>query len=282
MNQSRGPTQKTKDECTLYVTVKGSKLPDDVGKMHLWQHFQEFNSSITDVELVRKKGKHYAFIKFTSGGMATAAMQSLQGSMLQGAYLLTINYGQKTVPATQPPVVDAGRPATKSSCSPVIHHDLRSSDTEREVPLQLPFEQLLYLKHCFFVSPTPLSTALMGSLPAKLVLKHECIMLYGTSVANWKTTSLICGNPLVCNLKSSCYTETWGHAFVYLLQDSFLNLINETNKDILCIVRNKREVLQHDLMFTVYIFSHDQETLHATMQKLTVSLLYTIIFSMTM
>jgi hypothetical protein len=276
MNESRG-TQRIKDECTLYVTVKGSKLPDDVDKMHLWQHFQEFNSSITDVELVHKKGKHYAFIRFTSGGMATAAMQSLQGSMLMGTYLF-INYGKKTVPATLPLVADAGRPATKSSCSPmmspVIHHGLRplrSSDTEREVPLQLPFKQLLYLKYCFFVSLTPLSTALMGSLPVKLVLKDECIMLYGTSVAIRKAKSLISGNPLVCNLKSSCYTETWGHVLVYLLQDSFLNPINEINKDIVCIIGNKREVLQHDLMFTVYIFSHDQEILHATVKRLTVS-----------
>ena len=399
MYQSRG-TQKIKDECTLYVTVKGSKLPDHISKTHILQHFREFNCSIIDVEIVHKKDKRYAFIKLTSGDMATAAMRSLQGSMLMGMYFLTINYGQKTVPAAQPqfqPVADAAGPmmSTCSKVSPIVHregargvqrkysdgsitascvvaeknasvgchrstdsgyvicvrvrnskfpayigdsdlrshfsdfhgnivdtyihrnpqtgescgygfvifdthlaaktalrqlqgsklHDrfslyirfdglkrLRSSDTEREVPLQLPFEQLLYLKHCFFVSPTPLSTALMGSLPAKLVLKDECVMLHGTSAVIWKTTSLICENPLVCNLKSSHYTETWGHIFVRLLQDSFLNPINEIKQDILCIIGNKKEDLQHDLMFTVYIFSHDQEILDATVKKLTVSL----------
>ena len=279
MNQSRG-TQRIKDECTLYVTVKGSRLPDDITKTHLLQHFHEFKSFIISIELVRKKGKHYAFIKFTSGDMATAAMQSLQGSMLMGTYLL-INYGQKTVPATQPPVADAVRPAMMTSSSsamvsPVQHglRHLRSSDTEREVPLQLPFEQLLYLKHCFFTSPTPLSTALIGSLPAKLVLKDECIMLYGTSAAVWKATCLICENPLICNLKSSHYTEIWGHnMFVYLLQDLFLNPINEIKKDTLCIIGNKGEDWQHNVIFTVYIFSHDQEILHATVKKLTVCML---------
>lgn len=59
MNQSRS-TQKVKDECTLYVTVKGSKLPDDIGKQHLLQHFREFYSSVTDIELIRKKDKRYA------------------------------------------------------------------------------------------------------------------------------------------------------------------------------------------------------------------------------
>ena len=273
MNQSRG-TRRIKDECTLYITVKGSRLPDDITKTHLLQHFHEFKSFIISIELVRTKDKHYAFIKFTSGDMATAAMQSLQGSMLMGTYLF-INYGQKTV---QPPVADAVRPAMTSSSSAMVspvHHGLRhlrSSDTEREVPLQLPFEQLLYLKHCFFTSPTPLSTALIGSLPAKLVLKDECIMLYGTSAAIWKATCSICENPLICNLKSSHYTETWGHIFVRLLQDSFLNPINEIKQNILCIIGNKKEDLRHDLIFTVYIFSHDQEILHATVKKLTVSL----------
>ena len=106
--QSRG-IQKMKDECTLYVTVKGSKLPDAIGKMHLLQHFREFSSSIIDIELVHKKDKRYAFIKFTSGDVATAAMQSLQGAMLVGTYLLTINYGQKTVQPTH-------------MVSPLVHH----------------------------------------------------------------------------------------------------------------------------------------------------------------
>ena len=404
MSQPKG-TQKIKDECTLYVTVRGSKLPDDIGKRHLLQHFQAFNSFIIDIELVRKKEKHYAFIKFTSGDMATAAMQSLQGSMLLEKYLLTINYGQKTVPATQPQsqlAAEAEGTITTSTCSIVsppacrreysqgdiqckysdgsiaassfvpeksaavgchrsadsghvicvrvcnskfpgyvgdsdlrshfsdfhshivdafIHcnpqtgescgygfvifdshlaaktalrqlqgsklHDnfslyirfegfkclkhLKPDDSEREVPLQLPFEQLLYLKYRFFISPTALSTALMRSLPVKLVRKDESIMLYGTSAAIWKVTSLIHENPLVRNLRSSCYIETWGHIFVRLLQDLFLNSINKARKDILCIVRNKREDLQQDsVMFTVYIFSHDHEVLHAIVKKLTV------------
>ena len=409
MAQSRG-VHKIKDECTLYVTVKGSKLPDDINKRHLLQHFQEFNSSIIDVELVCKKEKRYAFIKFVSGDMATAAMQSLQGSMLAGRYLLTINYGQKTVSATepepQPQQAVAPKCTVMSTCSmvsPPIRHgecsqsglqrkhsqtdssiaasnlipekstaagchrstdsghaicvrvrnskfpsyigdsDLRSHfsdfhshivdafihcnpqtgescgygfvifdthlaakaalkqlqgsklhekfslyirfeglrrskhfravDTEREVPLQLSFEKLLYLKHCFFTSPTALSTALMRSLPVKLMLIDECIILYGTSIAVWKATSLICENPLVHNLKSSCYTETWGHIFVEFLQDLFLSPINEARKDILCILRKESEDTQQDLiMFTVYIFSHDHEILDATTKKIIVSL----------
>ena len=258
-----------KDECTLYVTVKGSKLPDTIGKMHLLQHFREFSSSIIDVEIIHKKDKRYAFIKFTSGDAATAAMQSLQGTMLVGTYLLTINYGQKTVQPTH-------------MVSPLVHHEeyihshqseggmFRGKYSEREVPLQLPFEQLLYLKHCFFVSPTALSTALMTSLPVKLVLEDESIMLHGTRAAIKKATSLICENPLIRNLTSSRYSKTWSHIYVCLLQDLFLTPINEARKDIVCIVGNKREGLQQDLLFTVYIFSHDREVLHATVKKLMV------------
>lgn len=153
------------------------------------------------------------------------------------------------------------------------HLSMRPNDTEREVPLQLPFEQLLYLKHCFFTAPTALSTALVRSLPVKLVLKDESIMLYGTGAAIWKATSLICENPLIRNLKSSCYTKTWGHAFVCLLKDSFLNQVNEERKDILCIVGNiMGEELRQDVMFTMYIFSHDHEVLYATVKNLMVRL----------
>ena len=139
MAQSRG-VHKIKDECTLYVTVKGSKLPDDINKRHLLQHFREFNSSIIDVELVHKKEKRYAFIKFVSGDTATAAMQSLQGSMLAGRYLLTINYGQKTVsvtepepePQPQPQQAVASKFTVMSTCSmvspPICHGEYSQSD----------------------------------------------------------------------------------------------------------------------------------------------------------
>ena len=388
---------KTKDECTLYVSVKGSKLPDDIGKWHLLQHFQGFSSSIVNVELVSKKEKRYAFIKFMSGDTATAAMQSLQGSLLIGRYLLTINYGQKTVAAMQPqpeahsiasacavasPALsqressqsgiqqysdmsatsslvphgsavvgnygsaDSGyvlcvrvrnskfpgyirdddlkshfaefqsemvdgfircNPQTGESCgygfvvftshyaaktamrqlqgsklhdrfSLYIRFDglrrlkhLRPYDTEREVPLQLPFEKLLYLKHCFFILPTALSTALLRSLPVKLALRHESIMLYGTSAAVWKATSLISENPLVHNLKSSCVIESWGALFVGFLQDKYLNPINEERRNVQCILRKNQENSQQDqITFNVYIFSHDHEVLDATTKKLKV------------
>lgn len=352
-----------KDECTLYVSVRGSTIPENINERELSQHFQAFKSSIISCVIVKKMDKRYAFIKFNSATMATAAMQEYQGSLLHDEHTLTINYGQRThhVPkshtactvicqslnvheassgnhtlfvrvrnSTFPPhindgdlrthfidfesnIIDAfiGRDRkTNRSCGYgyVVFsthlaaeramkelqgsklHDKFSlyisfdklkraqqlkpvaSDHEVELPLQVTFERLLYLKHCFFISPAPLSEALMKSLPVKISQKEESIMLYGTNAAILKATNMIMTNPLVSNLKSSTYTQMWEVHFVSLLEHGFLNSLSDKRKDVVCILRKLEENVPHEqITFTVYTYSHDQALLEFTLTELNVS-----------
>ena len=393
-------TCKVKDEYTLFVTVRGSKLPGHITERHLVEHFQEYNSFIVNTEIVRKKDKRFAFIKFNSAEKATAAMHSYQDSLLLNTYLLTINYGQKTVPVQPDPmpslsplgpcqtVTYLGLPTVtdhesqvSGSCQHSIQlgrgglmslpqsrsadllvsqdksyvlfvrvrnskfpedvgdSDLRSHfarfgshivdafvsrnpktndssgygfvafsshdvaknamrelqgskllgrfslyirfdglrhvqqlkhDVEKEEPLQITFERQLYLKHCFFSSPTPLSMALQKSLPVKLFLKGEFIMLRGTTSDILKATALIDANPLISNLISAAHTDTWTARFVGFLEDLFLN---QTRKDVLCLLRKLpgQDDLRQEILFNVHIFSHDHAILQSTLKEIKVS-----------
>ena len=384
--QFRKTTCRVKDDCTLYITVKGSKLPYHITERHLLQHFKAFESSIINIEIIKKKEKRYAFIKFNSAEMATAAMQALQESLLDNTYLLTINYGQKTVPGLVQPgptlslsplmtpvspttaecdsqigepgrsiqlyrslgsakndyvlfvrvrnskfpdhigdsdlrnhfakfnchIVDAfisRNPTTNESsgygfvafssheAAKNAMRELQGSklhgrfslyirfdglrciqhlkpDDKKEEPLEITFEKQLYLKHCFFASPTPLSTALQRSLPVKVYLKGEFIMLQGTNSNILQATTLINTNPLISNLISATHSETWTIQFIGFLEDKFLKQINQTRKDVVCLVRKtpgQEGLEQGSILFSVYVFSHDHVLLQTTVKEIKVS-----------
>ena len=95
--------RKEKDESTLFITVKGQKLPDYITGQHLKQHFEQFEHVIVNSNVQREKdtmkSKGYAFINFTSSTAASLAMQTLQGSLLRGKFPLKIKKYVRKVPA---------------------------------------------------------------------------------------------------------------------------------------------------------------------------------------
>ena len=93
----RSQHRKEKDECTLFVSIRGQKLPDYITGQHLKQHFEQFEqfehvivSSKVQREKDTMKSKGYAFINFTSSAAASQAMHTLQGSLLRGKFPLNI------------------------------------------------------------------------------------------------------------------------------------------------------------------------------------------------
>ena len=91
------------DDSTLFITVKGSKLPDYITGQHLKQHFEQFKHIIVNSSVQREKdtmkSKGYAFINFTSSTAASLAMQTLQGSLLRGKFPLKIKKCVRKPPA---------------------------------------------------------------------------------------------------------------------------------------------------------------------------------------
>ena len=117
---------KPKDERTLFVSVKGSWLPDYITGQHLKQHFEQFEDDIVSAMVWREKetmkSKGYAFIKFTSSAAASEAMRILQGSRLRGKFPLTLKYATKDPGASPVHVSDSDSDSdssfgdTDSSC----------------------------------------------------------------------------------------------------------------------------------------------------------------------
>jgi len=90
----------SKDEkCTLYV---GSKLPEYMNEQHLRDHFGMFSSAISKVELIRERHtkifKGFAFITFTSHGVALTAMNALNHSTLLGIRIQVSFDQRKAIP----------------------------------------------------------------------------------------------------------------------------------------------------------------------------------------
>ena len=85
---------------TLFVTVKGSKLPDYITGQHLKEHFKQFEDDMVNSMVCREKdtmkSKGYGFITFTSSAVAREAMLTLQGSLLRGKFPLTVKYQRKS------------------------------------------------------------------------------------------------------------------------------------------------------------------------------------------
>ena len=118
--------RKAKDESTLFVSVKGSQLPNYITGEHLKQHFVQFEDYIVNARVWRDKdtmkSKGYAFITFTSSAAASEAMRTLQGSLLRGKFPLTLNYAWKD-PA------NGGARATDSDSESVTDFDSNFTNT---------------------------------------------------------------------------------------------------------------------------------------------------------
>ena len=117
--------RKAKDESTLFVGVKGSKLPDYITGQHLKQHFEQFEDDIVNARVWRDKdmkSKGYAFIDFTSGAAANEAMRTLQGSFLRGKFPLNLKHARKD-PAK------GGARTTDSDTESVFDSDSDSTNT---------------------------------------------------------------------------------------------------------------------------------------------------------
>ena len=99
----RSQHRKEKDDSTLYVSVRGRKLPDYITRKHLKKHFEQFEHVIVNSKVQREKdtmkSKGYAFINFTSSAAANLAMQTLQGSLLHGRFPLSIEKYVRKGPA---------------------------------------------------------------------------------------------------------------------------------------------------------------------------------------
>ena len=92
--------EKEKDDSTLFISVRGQKLPDYITGKHLKEHFEQFQHVIVNSKVQREKdtmkSKGYAFINLTSSAAASEAMQTFQGSLLRGKFPLKIKkYVQK-------------------------------------------------------------------------------------------------------------------------------------------------------------------------------------------
>ena len=74
----RSQHRKEKDDSTLFVSIRGQKLPDYITGQHLKQHFEQFEHVIVSSNVQREKdtmkSKGYAFINFTSSAAASQAM----------------------------------------------------------------------------------------------------------------------------------------------------------------------------------------------------------------
>ena len=128
----------------LFVRVRNSKFPDYIGDSDLRSHFVEFDDHIVDVLISRNPKTNescgYGFVAFSSYSAAKSAMRELQGSKLHGKFSLYIRF---------------------EGLRHLKHSIPSEAKKEVHVPLQLSNEQLIYLKQCFFISPTPLSLSLI-------------------------------------------------------------------------------------------------------------------------
>ena len=249
-------TDQSEGACTLYVSVQKSKFPNHINSRHLESHFSEFNEHMKKAIIVRdmktKESKGFGLVTFSSHTVALGAMRKLRGSKLNGKFSLFIRLKDKTKHSTLACPVE---------------------DEESLVPLRGTPEQLLYLRYRFYNFPTGVSSGLMKSLPAQVIVRDGTLYLLGTENARRRSTSQIHASELLQNLKSCDFSEIWDRYFVNQLCDTILPPINNSEQDILCIITEKQEQGPDKISFAVQLFSHSIMILQETHQKLTVSAL---------
>ena len=250
---SEDETEQSESDCKLYVSVNKSKFPNYINSRHLEAHFSEFKPYIKKAIIVRdfqtKRSKGYGFVTFKSQSAAETAMKKLRGSKLDGKFSLFMSVKKDD---------------REQQSSPI-------EDEKVMVPLSRSTEELLYLRHCFYTSPTVASLALKNSLPAELMLRENTLYLYGTRSAVSRSTSQIHASTLLQNLQTLVFNGTWNQSFIIQLQDSILPKINESEEDVVCILSSQHEQGPSSTSFTVQIYSHNYKTLQEAHRKLNVS-----------
>ena len=144
------------------------------------------------------------------------------------------------------------------------------SAVEIMVPLSGTDEQLLYLRNCWYTFPTQASTALKACLEAQVILSDDSLFLFGTETDIIQSTVQIQTSELLQNLKSSNFSGSWEHSFILQLRDFILLPINNSDKDVLCILDGQQEHSSSGVSFTIQVFSHDCQILQETLQMLNV------------
>ena len=248
-------TEQSGSDCTLYVSVYNSKFPNYINSRHLEAHFSEFDEHIKRAMIMRdmktKESKGFGIVTFSSQSVAERAMKKLRGSKLNGKFSLYINI-KKYKSSTSSPAV-----AEKSL-----------------VQLSGTTEQLLYLRHYFYIFPTTASSAVKESLPAQLELRDNILFLFGTDNARRVSTNQIHASRLIQNLQSRTFRGTWDTSFVDQLCNSILPPINKSEEDVLCILTHRQEQGPNLTSFAVQIFSHSLKILKESQEKLDVSVMY--------
>ena len=138
-------------------------LPNHINSQHLRKHFQEFREHIANVFVVRDqvtmKTKGYGFVTFTSHASASAAIQKLNGSKLQGKYELLVKFKHNQERRLSKesrhslPVLSSSRGKPSFSTSPRPkgpYYDCTSSDSDTE---SNPEECTLYIRPKYKVLP---------------------------------------------------------------------------------------------------------------------------------
>ena len=99
MSKREKRSHRARDESTLFVSVKGSRLPHYITGQHLREHFKEFEDAIVSARVWREKdtvkSRGYGFIKFLSSVTASEAKRKLDGSYLRGKFPLNVKYARK-------------------------------------------------------------------------------------------------------------------------------------------------------------------------------------------
>ena len=158
------------DDRTLYISVKNSKLPDNIKAKHLRKHFSKMQQEIEKVIVLRNRktrtSKGYGFITFTSHSAATRAEREFKYSKLHGMHELYVS--------------------------------LKKSNSKKvEVPLECSEETMIYLVHNFF---TLEFDTLKKSLPAELTKRGNKIYLSGSNAQIKSASQRILSSNLVAGL----------------------------------------------------------------------------------
>lgn len=250
---SEDETEQSESDCKLYVSVNKSKFPNYINSRHLEAHFFEFKEHIKKALIVRdfrtKRTKGYGFVTFKSRAAAETAMKNLRGSKLDGKFSLFISVKKDDMEQQSSPIED----------EKVLE------------PLSRSTEELLYLRYHFYTSPTVASLALKNSLSAEVMLRENGIYLHGTQAAVSRSISQVRTSTLLHNLQTLAFHGTWNPSFVIQLNESILPGINQSDKDVVCILSSQHEQGPNSTSFTVQIYSHNYKTLQEAYQELNVS-----------
>jgi RNA recognition motif-containing protein len=246
-------TELSDGDCKLYVSVNKSKFPNYINSRHLQAHFSEFKEHIKKAIIVRdfqtKRTKGYGFVTFKSHSAAEIATKKLRGSKLDGKFSLFISVKKDDMEQKSSPIED----------EKVLE------------PLRRSTEELLYLRYRFYILPTVASVTLKNSLPAELMLRENVLYLQGTQTAVSSSISQLGTSTLLHNLQTLAFHGTWNPSFIIQLKESILPGINQSDKDVLCILSSQNEQGSNSTSFTIQIYSHNYKILQEAYQKLNVS-----------